>query len=170
MAFPLSAGFAVKYIQPDTSRLGGDGTFGRVRRYAQSKLANTLFTHALDVKQSKVKALAAHPGVAKTALADNTIKASGADLDSAWLLKKGLSSMSDSTIQSQEDGTLGLLSAACLPHVETDSIWGPAKSGHTGPAVAEPISWDYWFKSRLDSQADTLWTESLKATGAKFPF
>lgn len=169
MAFLFSGGFAAKYVQPDISRLGGDDTFGRMRRYAQTKLANTLFTHALATKQSKVKAIAAHPGVAKTALIDNTIKASGSTMDSAWLLNKA-SKMEFQSLQSQEDGTLGILSAACLPNVDPDTLWGPAKSAQTGPAVAEPIPGDYWFQSRLASQTEMLWAESLKATGAKFPF
>jgi NAD(P)-dependent dehydrogenase (short-subunit alcohol dehydrogenase family) len=170
MAFPLCGGFSAKYVQADVSRVGGDGTFGRLRRYAQTKLANTLFTHALATKQSKVKVLAAHPGVAKTSLMDNTIKTSDSTMSSAWLLSKAMAKMRDSEVQSQEDGTLGILSAACLPNVESDTIWGPAKSAQTGPAVPEPIAGDYWFQSSLESQTETLWHESLKATSAKFPF
>ena len=165
-AFHLNGGFSGKYLKADLSKLGGNSSFSRLSRYSQSKLANTLFTHALATKQTKVKALSAHPGISATSLVSNTAQSGFGD---ARLLEKLLTSP-DIEMQSTEDGTLGILSAACLPSVESDTIWGPAKSGKTGPAVPEPIPCDYWIACNLARQTDVLWAESLQSTGAKFPF
>ena len=82
--FLFSGGIDAKFYQADVSQCGGDGSIGRFRRYGQSKLANAVFTHALATKQSKVKALAAHPGVAASMLAPTAFDSGVAGFGAAF--------------------------------------------------------------------------------------
>lgn len=154
---------APAYLRANGGKLGGDGFpgIGRWRRYQQSKLANLLFTYALaDAIASQkphfaesIKSLCAHPGPTDSGLQGKTSRAGGTRLLDRYILWQTLRNA-----HSTEDGTQGILMAACDPKADTRDFFGPAGKGKAGPAVKLP--------QERDQKAESmLWEESLKATG-----
>lgn len=156
-----------RYLEANGGDLGGNGASmflsgARWKRYAQTKLANAAFTaalhHRLREKESKVKAMVAHPGWANTELQVTTHKAGGM---SSWssIIARWVS-------QSEEDGTLGLLSCAVLPEAECGSFYGPGMglSASKGEAKA------YGLESQYDNPETRamLWEKSCAAIGEEF--
>lgn len=103
---PISA----KYLQKNGGNLGGDGASmlrngARWERYHQTKLANIVFTLALndEIRKHKVnlKALCAAPGLAATNLQVTTHAQGG--MSETWIMRFA---------HSAEDGTLPLLCCA----------------------------------------------------------
>lgn len=125
-------------------------------RYHQSKLANQVFTHALNDKlkenKSAVISLVAHPGLASTSLQVTTTKHGGSS-------GKVMSARME-TAQSAEDGTCGILSCAFLKEAEAGQYYGPKGMG--GEAVVLPK--DPIFIAQ--DAKDVLWDHSVKATGS----
>lgn len=160
---PLEA----SYLGKNGGSLGGDDvgwapfSGARWERYHQTKLANVVFTYALDdkikAKGSKVKALVAHPGLAATNLQVTTAADGGMGQGFTSLLMNGAG-------QSGEDGTAGILTCSCQQDVSSGEFWGP--TGMTGEAVLIPKGPE---EKLADAASRTmLWAESEKATGAKF--
>jgi NAD(P)-dependent dehydrogenase (short-subunit alcohol dehydrogenase family) len=160
-----------EYLERRGGRLGGDGNAllnllfmgPRWLRYNQSKLANCAFTaalhHRLQAKGSKVKALLAHPGLARTELQQTTVKEGGMGrIFTDLFMRLG---------QSAEDGALGILSCMCLPEAESGQFYGPGLGvlALEGPAKA------YGLESFYDDEAtrERLWTKSEEAIGEPFP-
>lgn len=144
--------------------LGGDGLSGRNTRYQQTKLANAVFTYAmkdkLDAKGSKVKALVAHPGIARTQLVSTTVKdgAMPAFLMNAFMAMNSMAG---------DDGACGIMACMCLPDAASGDFWGPGKTGMAkkGPAIKiTPTKKDQeWMTA--DSARQGLWEWSEKAVG-----
>lgn len=129
-------------------------------RYAQTKLANSVLCQALHEKlgnaSSSVMSLCAHPGIARTNLADHMKQKGIAGLFGAVFEKVFL--------QSSEDGAMGLLKAMMdtRKNVEGGVCYGP--KGLTGYPVAMPPK---AHESDADSKA-MLWKTSEEAIGASF--
>ncbi len=117
-----------RYFGPHGGDLGGDGTpeenasFSGPRwaRYHQTKLANAAFTYGLQQRLegaglSQVKALLAHPGLARTNLQVTTARTGGMDADSPIMAQA----------QSPEDGALGILRACMDPTAASGDFFGP---------------------------------------------
>lgn len=146
--------------EPDPARWGGDRWpgMGKWVRYSQSKLANLLFTYALQEHAdrrpgNKVKALCAHPGPADSGLQAKTSRAGKTTILDRYILSSTVK-----IAQSQEDGTCGLARAAFDPDAKGGDFFGPDAEKRIGPA------------SRLPPERDPggeaiLWEASLKATG-----
>ena len=158
-----------KYLEANGGNLGGNGASmflsgARWKRYAQTKLANAAFTaalhHRLREKDSKVKSLVAHPGWANTELQVTTNKAGGM---SSWtsLLARWVS-------QSEEDGTMGILSCAVLPEAECGKFYGPGMglTASKGEAKAYDLEKQYDNPETLAM----IWEKSCAAIGAEFEF
>tara|TARA_Y100001934_G_scaffold265552_1_gene343825 strand:+ start:1272 stop:2285 length:1014 start_codon:yes stop_codon:yes gene_type:complete len=156
-----------KYLEANGGQLGGDGAsmlLGGARwiRYGQTKLANAAFTAALHARLqeagSKVKALVAHPGWANTELQVTTNKAGGM---ASWhaFFARFLS-------QSEEDGTLGLLSCAVLPEAQSGEFWGPGlgMTSSKGEAKAHALEDEY----DNPETRTLLWDKSCAAIGEAF--
>jgi NAD(P)-dependent dehydrogenase (short-subunit alcohol dehydrogenase family) len=122
-----------KYFGKNGGDLGGDGSDEenarfegpRWQRYHQSKLANCTFTYGLqeklaDHQLSNIKALLAHPGLAKTGLQTTSAKTGGMDLNGGFM----------SNAQSAEDGALGIIRACADPEAQSGDFYGP--EGWTG--------------------------------------
>lgn len=142
--------------------LGGDWWPGlaKWRRYQQSKLANLLFTYALDEKRAesgvaapKVKILCAHPGPTDSGLQAKTTQAGGTRLLDRFILWRTLKAA-----HSVEDGTHGIARACCEPGVLSAQFYGPTGTGKSGPAELLP-------EERDPMGEALLWAESLKAVG-----
>jgi len=121
---PLEA----RYFGKNGGDLGGDGTDAdnagftgpRWMRYHQTKLANAVFTYGLHARLeaaglTHVKALLAHPGLARTNLQSTTAETGGMDLDSPFMQQA----------QSAEDGALGIIRACMDPEAVSGNFYGP---------------------------------------------
>ncbi len=156
-----------EYLEKNGGNLGGDGSglmFNGPRwmRYNQTKLANAAFTAALHERigssGSKVKALVAHPGLARTELQETSVKKGGMGRIFTNLMMK----MS----QSAEDGTMGLLSCMCRADAKSGQFYGPGSGmmAARGPAVAFALE-DFYDN---DKTRTLLWDLSSKAIGRDF--
>ncbi|MEU9380048.1 oxidoreductase [Streptomyces sp. NPDC048279] len=136
------------------------GAYNPSRAYAQSKLANLLFTLELQRRLaeagSPVRALAAHPGYAATNLQSHTANP---------LARLGMRLGNLLVAQDDRAGALPTLYAATqdLPgasYVGPDGMGGmrgaPALAGRS-PAASDPVA------------ARRLWTLSEEMTGVKWP-
>jgi NAD(P)-dependent dehydrogenase (short-subunit alcohol dehydrogenase family) len=160
-----------KYFGPNGGNLGGNGTSmlcggARWVRYHQTKLANVVFTNALNDKLQaagldKIKVVCAAPGLAATNL-QVTTASEGAFSDS-WIMRFG---------QSAEDGTLPLLGCAFgfgegtngespLVAQSGDFMEPEGWGGRGNPVIQKKMK-----KECTDAESRRmLWTESEKACG-----
>ncbi len=149
-----------QYFGQNGGNLGGNGVklMGGAcfHRYFQTKLANSVFTYGLadklSSKNSKVRAVCAHPGGSDTNLADHM------DLGFFWngLMKV----LGPAMMQTAEDGAMGLLKGMMHPDAESGVLYGPKNSGMRGAAVPNPPK---AFENDDDSIA-MLWRTSEEAT------
>ena len=156
-----------KYLEKNGGNLGGNGASmflmgARWIRYSHTKLANAAFTAALHEKlqhkQSKVKALVAHPGWANTELQVTTGKNGGM---ASWtsLIARFVS-------QSEEDGTMGILACAALPEAKSGEFYGPGSGMMASKGKVKPFA--------LEPQYDNpeirsmIWKKSCEAIGKDF--
>ena len=153
-----------KYLQKNGGNLGGNEVkmMGGAcfHRYFQTKLANSVFTYALDEKlrasESPIRAVCAHPGGSKTNLGDHL------DLGLFWKLMIPI--METFLMQSAEDGAMGLLKGMVDPTAESGVLYGPKNGGISGAAVPNPKE-----PYETDPAAlEMLWRTSEEATGVKF--
>ena len=155
-----------KYFEKNGGNLGGDGKSmfmggGRIYRYAQSKLANSVTTYAmhekLQAKGSKVRVICAHPGASATNI--------GNEMDLPWYEILLFTVMLRTVFQSAEDGTMGLLTGMMVPDAQSGVLYGPLRMGSmNGPAVPNPPK-----PYENDSEAmKMLWETSEATTGVTF--
>ena len=156
-----------KYLEKNGGNLGGDGASmffggGRWIRYGQTKLANAAFTAALHQKltekNAKIKALVAHPGWANTELQVTTHKAGGMG---SWA-----SIFARFVSQTEEDGTLGILSCAVLPDAASGMFYGPGMGMMASKGEAKP----YPLEKQYDNPQTIalIWEKSCQAIGKPF--
>lgn len=135
--------------------LQAEQSYSAQARYGQSKLANLLFTFELDRRMrasgTSMRALAAHPGIARTEL---TRHFSGPVRLLLPLL--GL------VLNSAEQGSWPSLMAATSPDVDGGDYVGPTRfgemSGPAGPAASSAAANDEDVQRRL-------WDVSVELTG-----
>ena len=154
-----------KFLEKKGGNLGGDGGSmifgtGRWERYAQTKFANAAFTaclhEKLQNKNSKIKAMVAHPGLAESDLQSTTVEDGGmGSFFTKYLMKFG---------QSERDGTLGLLRCIADPRINSGSIVGPGLKGARGKAKSFPLESSY----DNPEVKSILWTKSCEAIGENF--
>jgi NAD(P)-dependent dehydrogenase (short-subunit alcohol dehydrogenase family) len=156
-----------KYLEKNGGDLGGNGAsmfFGGARwtRYGQTKLANAAFTaalhHKLKEKESNVKSLVAHPGWANTELQVTTNKSGGMG---SWI-----SLIARMVSQSEEDGTLGILSCAVLADAKSGEFYGPGSGMMASKGEAKPFP----MESQYDNAEtiEMIWDKSCAAIGKDF--
>ena len=110
----------------------------------------------LEAKGSKVRVVACHPGGSATNLGDN--------LEMPWIEMQLMKLLTKFMMQSAEDGTMGLLLAMMDPEAKSGVLYGPAKSGMSGPAVPNPPK-----KYENDPEVmKMIWEVSEETTGVKF--
>ncbi|MDT0413587.1 MULTISPECIES: SDR family NAD(P)-dependent oxidoreductase [Streptomyces] len=133
--------------------------YSRTGAYGQSKLANLMFTYALQrrlARHSTTVATAAHPGVSNTELIRNT--PAPLRLPVTWLAPL--------LTQKPEMGALPTLRAATDPAANGGDYYGPGGMGElrgTPKRVASsPASHD-------EAVQERLWTVSEELTGVTFP-
>lgn len=156
---PLEA----RYFEANGGDLGGEGTEEeqasfkgpRWARYHQTKLANACFTYGLKQKLEKanidnVKALLAHPGLARTQLQITTAADGGMDANSDFMLQA----------QSAEDGATGVIRGAMDPNAQSGDFYGPVEGWRGFPERLEPEEHLY-----ETSNLEINWTGCEKAVG-----
>lgn len=137
----------------------GEG-YTPMKAYAQSKLANLLFTFELQRKVEEagltVRVAAAHPGIANTNLTRHIE-------DKA--LFKVVGPLLDFMTQDSFNGALPGIRAATDPSVQGGEYFGPSgfQEFKGDPVAVEPITKAY---DVLD--ADLLWKKSEELTGVTF--
>jgi len=166
---PLDA----KFLGKNGGALGGDGMGACFERYHQSKLAQAVFTYALDQRLTQagigIKAVFCTPGVADTDLFINLEKGG----TKAGCLKCVMDCLFGHVQQSQADGTMPLMQ--CIAGAETQSgdLWtpsqGPSNQENGPPRVHRRPLTDKKEAVCTDPSAwDLLWAESEKATEETF--
>jgi len=151
------ASIAHKYgnIKKNTFYYEKGKRYSKMRAYAQSKLANLLFTYKLKQKlekqNSKIKVFAAHPGVSKTNLG-NHIKTGSVK----WV-QRTLTLV----IQSQVRGALPGIRACTDKNAKSGQYYGPNSlfEFRGDPVVVKSTK-----RSHKQQLQDMLWTESVRIT------
>ncbi|CAL1169151.1 unnamed protein product [Cladocopium goreaui] len=160
----VNKGLEEKYFGKNGGNLGGDSIklMGGAcyHRYFQTKLANSVFTYGLHEKlklrNSKVRALCAHPGGSATNLANGLKHGCCVDCCLACLMP--------CFAQSPEDGSMGLVKCMVATDAQSGVLYGPKNSGPAGPAVPNPPK-----AYETDPKAiEMLWRTSEEATGVGF--
>jgi NAD(P)-dependent dehydrogenase (short-subunit alcohol dehydrogenase family) len=130
--------------------------YSAVGAYAQSKLANLLFTHELQrrLTDADTIAAAAHPGVSKTELDRNT---------SAWL--RLVTNTSGLFAQTAAMGALPTLRAATDPAVLGGQYFGPGGFGHVR---GYPTTVRASGRSHDAHVQQRLWAVSEELTGVRY--
>jgi NAD(P)-dependent dehydrogenase (short-subunit alcohol dehydrogenase family) len=153
-----SNGHRVGWI--DFADLQSEQRYGRMSAYAQSKLANLMFTYELQRRLAAAGAptvaLAAHPGVAFTDLTRHL----PAVLQSAYPVVGGLFT------QSAAMGALPTLRAAADPGAAGGEFYGP---GGLAQVKGYPVRVSPGARSRDESAQRRLWAESERLTGVTYP-
>ena len=144
----------------DIGRFTSDSGYRRSGAYAQSKLANLLFTYELQRRLEKAGsatiALAAHPGYSTT----------GLDRYLPSLVQAGARAAAPLIAQGADRGALPILRAATDPAAQGGQFYGPdgitQMKGNPKLVKSSARSHD----ARL---AATLWAESERLTGVTYP-
>jgi NAD(P)-dependent dehydrogenase (short-subunit alcohol dehydrogenase family) len=133
--------------------------------YAQSKLANLLFTFELqrraDAAGVDLRSVAAHPGYAAT-----NLQAAGPRLAGKKAMERATAVVTRLVGQSAEAGALPTLRAATDPAVRGGEVFGPdgLLQLHGTPKQV-PVS----RRARDRALAERLWTVSEEKTGVRYP-
>jgi NAD(P)-dependent dehydrogenase (short-subunit alcohol dehydrogenase family) len=159
-----------RYLERRGGDLGGDGSGvqnalmrgPRWLRYNQSKLANCAFTAALhtrlQARGSGVKALVAHPGLANTNLQVTSVERGG--------MGKAITNLFMRMSQSPEDGTMGILSAMCLPDAQSGQFYGPGAGAMAGKGRAVAFALESYYDNA--QTRDLIWRKSNEAVGGSY--
>jgi len=163
-------GLEEKYFGKNSGNLGGDDvkigggviTGPQIDRYAQSKLANSVFMHALHDKlqssgDTNVLSIGTQPGVSNTGLFD--------DWMSNRIMKVMFNFMTKFMMQKPEDGAAALIMGLTgkKESVKSGTMYGP-KNQEKGPAVPNDAE-DY----EIDPvKMEMLWKKSEEDVGETF--
>jgi NAD(P)-dependent dehydrogenase (short-subunit alcohol dehydrogenase family) len=145
-------------IKPSTFYYRPSNKYKKNRAYAQSKLANLLFTYGLDrrLKQrdSQIKVIAAHPGVSSTNLGRH----------SKLLSLRGIRSIVKTFNQSSYMGSLPSVRACTDPNAKSGEYYGPSKFFEF---KGNPIVVNSTKRAQDKELQQLLWDESVRITNKK---
>jgi len=140
--------------------LQSERRYGRITAYAQSKLANLMFTYELERRLraagAETIALAAHPGSAGTELVRHV----------PGVLQTVYSAAGGVFKQSAAMGALPTLRAATDPAARGGEYYGP---GGFGQLTGYPVRVSSNSRSHDEPAQRRLWAESERLTGVTFP-
>jgi NAD(P)-dependent dehydrogenase (short-subunit alcohol dehydrogenase family) len=140
--------------------------YDKTKAYAQSKLANLLFTYELERRfrahQSQAISLAAHPGYA-----DTNLQYKGPELSGSALMKGVMAVANAVFAQSAQQGALPELYAAAHPNATGGDYFGPDgfQEMRGYPTKVASIA-----KAKNERLARALWEKSEALTGVTFSF
>ncbi|HEU5266849.1 MAG TPA: oxidoreductase [Jatrophihabitans sp.] len=134
--------------------------YERWSAYAQSKLADLIFSYELDRRLrsagSPVRSIAAHPGYAATGLQSHTES----------IQDQFMAVMNRVFAQSAQAGALPLLYAAAAPDAAGGALYGP---DGLGGLRGHPVRVSSSQVSRDPALAGRLWALAAELTGVEFP-
>ena len=137
--------------------LMSDQKYSPTRAYAQSKLANLMFSFELDRRLqaagSKANCIACHPGYT-----DTNLQSTGP----TGLLKIFWSSMNKIAAQGLEAGATPAVLAAAGKEAKPGAFYGPGRMGETRGPISDANVADYAFDREKQTR---LWEESEKLVG-----
>jgi NAD(P)-dependent dehydrogenase (short-subunit alcohol dehydrogenase family) len=141
--------------------------YHRMRAYAQSKLANLLFTHELQRRLDAAGdtapiAVAAHPGVARTELTRSAPRLF------RFAVSRHTGPLFRWMVQDEEAGALPILRAATDPAVRAGEYYGP--DGWNGLTGRHPVRVTAVAAAHDANVQERLWTVSEKLTGVHYDF
>ena len=140
--------------------LQSERRYGRMTAYAQSKLANLMFTYELDRRLKAAGAptiaVAAHPGSTGTELVRHL----------PGLLQTVYAATGELGKQSASMGALPTLRAATDPAARGGDYYGP---GGLGQLKGYPVRVSSNGRSHDEEAQRRLWAESERLTGVTFP-
>ena len=149
----------------DFDDLMGEGSYGRWRAYGQSKLANVLFTGALQRRFARAgveaSAHSAHPGLVATDLQQQALK-SASSLPERLFLER----ITPALGQGPEMGALPLTYAGISPQARGGDLWGPRWRFIRGRPVVEALP----PAARDVERQERLWRISEELTGVRYEF
>lgn len=149
-----------QYFSKNGGNLGGNeiGLMkgGCFYRYFQTKLANSVFTYGLadklKARNSKVRAICAHPGSSDTNLLNR--------MELGLFMNLMTKVMAPLMMQTAEDGAMGLITGMMVSDAQSGVLYGPKNNGTKGWAVPVPAK---PFETDRES-IDMLWRTSEEAT------
>lgn len=141
----------------------GERRYDRWRAYGQSKLANILFTQALqrrfEAAAEDSSAHAAHPGLVHTNLQEQAANDAGSVVE-RWFLNGVVPTLG----QGPEMGALPLICAGLSPRATGGDLWGPRWRFVRGrPVVESPPA-----ASNDVERQEKLWRLSEELTGVEY--
>lgn len=146
----------------DFDDLHGERRYNPWRAYRQSKLAMLLFSQALQAHSDRdtwgIDSLAAHPGLARTALFDHGVR-------SRALIGMVFRAALPILTQSAADGARPVLHAATASDIRPGDYYGPGGIAETRGAPAHA---HLSRAARDDALAERLWQVSCGLTGARW--
>jgi NAD(P)-dependent dehydrogenase (short-subunit alcohol dehydrogenase family) len=148
-----------RFARMEFDNLQSERRYRPMTAYAQSKLANLLFTAELarlnDAHAWGLISLAAHPGFARTDIIANG--------PGTWPMAAALRPILS---QSAADGALPILLAASAPGLPGGTYYGPKGllESKGPPGRARPSR-----RARSTADADRLWDVSARLTGVAWP-
>ncbi len=143
--------------------LDGARSYSKWQRYGQSKLANLLFTYALDrrlrARSAPMLSTASHPGYAATNLQFEAARQEGS------AFKEGMMRWVNALFaQSSEHGAWPSVYAAAAADVQGGDYYGPA----IAEAWGAPKKVGSNAASRIEADQDRLWEVSQTLTGVRW--
>lgn len=159
------ASIAHKRTHLQLDDLQSERSYSPMRAYQQSKLGNLMLalemSRRLNAKGSRIRSVAAHPGVAETALF-RTDERSGIER----MLRTVIGHAIGLFLNDEAEGALPTLFAATAPEAENGGYYGPQQLGEmrgdvVGPAKIAP-------HARDEALAAKLWERCSELTGVDF--
>ena len=160
-----------KFFEKKGGMLGGNGSSmmlstiipqGRWIRYAQTKLANVVFTACLhekfQTKDLRIKSLVAHPGLAITELQNTTVKDGGMG---AWMTSQFMKSG-----QSMEDGAIGIIKCIADVNAMSGDFYGPGSGKMAIKGEVVKFGLEKFYNN--EKTKNLLWNKSCEAIGQDF--
>ena len=154
-------GGRIDFADPNAQRR----RYSKWAAYAQSKLANLLFTAELrrraEAAGAGLRPVAAHPGYAAT-----NLQVAGPRMAGSRFGERAVTLMNGVLGQSDRAGALPSLRAASDPAVRAGEVYGPDRffemRGH-------PVPVQVGARARDAADAARLWALSEEATGVRYP-
>lgn len=146
-------------LDPTSFYYDANRKYSKSKAYAQSKLANLLFTYSLQAhleeKASDIMVLAAHPGVSQTNLFRHV----------KLLSFKPIHALANLLFQSSKNGSLPGIRACLDSNAKSGQFYGP--SGFL-EMKGRPVITKSSKRSHSVTLQKTLWDESVKITKQNF--
>jgi len=159
------ASIAHKRTHLQLDDLQSERSYSPMRAYQQSKLGNLMLalemSRRLSAKGSRIRSVAAHPGVAETALFRTDERSA-----LAGMLRRTIGHAIGLFLNDEAEGALPTLFAATAPEAENGGYYGPQQLGEMRGEVVGPAK--IAKHARDEALAAKLWQRCSELTGVDF--